>query len=1284
LKLTVFLSLGKKLELAVGLVLALALIFWVLSWALPPMSPSDFHDQSLGLLRATAQAIKKEFRAVLQDQSEKLRKAARDPFPESTEGRFARFQSLHLDTSIEGVATYGQDGTLGLWLGNVLNLEEAVPEGIKVTTLQQFGQTLLIQSKASAYLVSFHWTSPQTLIVLYRVLAFIPQFKSPYLKEYHFLKPRLMKNCQINYVDFREDMSGFEKVFSRHKDEYIGEPKLQGEITSILFPLRNERNNIIANVNLRSSSLAASLFARKEGFLLVFYLFLAAALVLLNILFARSSLRGGGGWLILVAASLAGFRFVFLSLSRLQRFESWPLFSPAKAGFFSVGPLTKSPADIFLTALCIFVFGAVLSAFLLRANRRRATDPPNLRLTPVFILGFGLAVVFLMESQSLASRLALNSSLNLLRFHWSGTFIILHLSIVLTAGAGLLLIVAFLKRAAPHRGGAAALWASLLLVEGALYFALGRNRPLPFLLQAAALISLTAAVSLPPRLRRASLWAAVLLQILFIYGTLAEATSAKSRLLAENFIKETVLSQEHWARFIMDQSIQDLEKRRDILLAFLKSPDSALSSAHDLWDQTLAAKFNWYSSLEVLDPKGRTLSRFSLNVPEIFRAVASPVPSVQWTVSRLAIPFMGKEKDFLVGYKDWRGPGAELGRTVFYLSLDYDLLPFLYSANPYFELLRVNSLPSLNEFGFWFAVFDQSGNLLFNPNNISTGLPRTLTRPGVVDERGIWAAFTDWNSHFDLFAFRAENRIFAVLIPRKGVLRGTVEYLKLAIFYACLLVLPVAIVLLSVRKKVQPPWWSFSNRVYISFIVVALVPLFLFTIFSRTFFVRIFGQQFVEKAEIHAGMARSVMDDFIYFQKEEKTEIEAPPEDLVLWISTTISNDVNLYREGRLISSSRREFFDAGLFPDLLEGEIYYKIQFENNPFYVQQSRIGDFSFQTLTLPYVSFGPRLMISLPFPFEQEEISHASQDLIEFLLFISVFFIATVLILARGIGTMIITPIRKLLAGTKEASLGNLDFAIEYRSRDEMKTLIDGFNAMIASLKSHEKELADLSKKAAWAEMARKVAHEIKNPLTPIQLSAEHLLRVYEDRPTDFGRALKESISYIIGEVEILRRIAQDFLETSKDVALHKELFGFDALVRETVAPYKSMLAERIRFVEFVEGSGFSLEGDRDKLKICLRNLLTNAIESIRGKGEIRVRLSGSPEVLAVEIEDTGIGIEKDILDRIFEPYFSTKDVGTGLGLPIAKKIIEDHGGTIEISSEPGHGTRVVIRFRRAKP
>jgi len=189
-------------------------------------------------------------------------------------------------------------------------------------------------------------------------------------------------------------------------------------------------------------------------------------------------------------------------------------------------------------------------------------------------------------------------------------------------------------------------------------------------------------------------------------------------------------------------------------------------------------------------------------------------------------------------------------------------------------------------------------------------------------------------------------------------------------------------------------------------------------------------------------------------------------------------------------------------------------------------------------------------------------------------------------------------------------------------------------------------------------------------------------VYADKKGDFDKALKESASYIIKEVENLKKIAHEFLKASKETTFKEEAFDLREVIHETASPYKKMLSERIRFKETYEGEDFGFKGDRDKMTIALRNIFINAIEAIRNKGEIEVQLKSANKNLILEIQDTGIGMEKVMLKKVFEPYFSTKDAGTGLGLSIAKKIIEDHGGFIQISSELRKGTKVLIRFPRA--
>ena len=132
-----------------------------------------------------------------------------------------------------------------------------------------------------------------------------------------------------------------------------------------------------------------------------------------------------------------------------------------------------------------------------------------------------------------------------------------------------------------------------------------------------------------------------------------------------------------------------------------------------------------------------------------------------------------------------------------------------------------------------------------------------------------------------------------------------------------------------------------------------------------------------------------------------------------------------------------------------------------------------------------------------------------------------------------------------------------------------------------------------------------------------------------------------------------------------------------LIKETIAPYKRVLAHRITFIEEYESRELPYAGDRNKLGIALRNLLTNAIEAIKKEGEIRIHISPGKDSLQILISDTGVGISEDRLQKIFDLYYSTKDVGTGLGLPIAKKIITDHGGSISAESRVNKGTTIKI-------
>ena len=509
-----------------------------------------------------------------------------------------------------------------------------------------------------------------------------------------------------------------------------------------------------------------------------------------------------------------------------------------------------------------------------------------------------------------------------------------------------------------------------------------------------------------------------------------------------------------------------------------------------------------------------------------------------------ALTFIGKEKEFLIGYKDYvrerrAGSGASSSTSPSTRRCSRSCTPPI----PTSRSSGPTPCPRSAKLDFGCEIFDLEGRSLFNPRKLTAGPRGRRPRPAArVRSRPFWSRFRERGTVYDAYLFRSGERCYSLFTPRKDLKTRAVDFLRffflgLAAVAAFAL---LAVTLVSGKASVRKPLWSFSNRVYASFLAVTLVPLLLYTVFTRNLFDSLFTERFVEESAVHASYAQGLMEAFLFIQGVEALAL--PRARARTWPSgsarpcrTTSSST----RTPCSCASSRREFFDSGLLPEILDGEAYQALVYDRKPFFIQRTRLGGYSFQTLTVPYEFENTTLFISLPFPFEKEQLTEATQEIVEFLVLLSAFFVALVILFSRGIKSMIIVPVRKLLAGTREVGLGNLEVTIEHRSRDEMMTLIDGFNTMIRNLKAHEQELAEMSKKVAWTEMARKVAHEIKNPLTPIQLSAEHILKVYEDKRGDFDTALKESMSYIISEVENLRRIAQEFMEIARDTTVRKE-------------------------------------------------------------------------------------------------------------------------------------------------
>ncbi|MFW5771293.1 MAG: ATP-binding protein [Spirochaetota bacterium] len=299
----------------------------------------------------------------------------------------------------------------------------------------------------------------------------------------------------------------------------------------------------------------------------------------------------------------------------------------------------------------------------------------------------------------------------------------------------------------------------------------------------------------------------------------------------------------------------------------------------------------------------------------------------------------------------------------------------------------------------------------------------------------------------------------------------------------------------------------------------------------------------------------------------------------------------------------------------------------------------------------------------------------------LITISLVIIMLAAIISFVLSKSISRPAFELVDAAKQVASG--DFSVKlYRSeKDEMTLLFNSFNRMVEQLEHGRRVMYQTQKLQAWRDIARKLVHEIKNPLTPIRLSAERIYRRYSEGHHDLDAIVKQGTSTIVEEVNVLMRLLSEFSRFARLPEIQPEYQSLNEIVENCVHFFKGH--ENIHFIINLDDSLPELYLDRGLIRQALTNLIQNAIEASNDEGDIEVHTSyiedPDNKMAKIVIRDYGIGIEEVDISNIFEPTFSKKENGTGLGLTIVEKIIIEHGGRIYCQSEYGKGSTFTIEL-----
>lgn len=714
----------------------------------------------------------------------------------------------------------------------------------------------------------------------------------------------------------------------------------------------------------------------------------------------------------------------------------------------------------------------------------------------------------------------------------------------------------------------------------------------------------------------------------------------------------------------------------------------------------------------IADPTGQRrsyseLSKFSLNMP------LSQLKWYRTLMSRLdpEVPqiIQGIPGDSIPGY------GSEARNVLFCVAgtpvrnSKEEIVGFVVVLTRYQKLLQTFPLPEIfstknlrRNIPLLMAYFEGQTMLDIGDPYLSKNFRPSAKVAQLVEQEGqkLWVEESVEGREYENFYFpmvvpkiatvsegedRFETKVAMIGYEIPTLFSRIFYFLQFFLAGAFFLILPLwawtaSLYLLRHPRLRQTPYFHFEQKILMAFLVIAGIPLLVMGILNKDKAV----------AQVWQSYEKNLME---YLENAEKSMREEgyialaanmPDENFCRSWGARNHRMLNVYLEHRLCATNRPEFFQIELLSPQMSGEAFYNLMLLKRDIYVALEPMANYSFvvgyKALSSPQDKRVIVGALAIPMVYKYAEVEREVAEKIALIVTISIGIFSLVVITAIVLAHQITRPLAKLIGGIHRVSAGELDFQLSVRSRDEFGQLVEAFNAMTRDLKLSREKLIQAEKDAAWREMARQIAHEIKNPLTPMKLSAQHIRKAYSDHSPKFEQILEKGTATIIDAIESLSQTASSFSEFAR--------FSRPNLLPQPIYPLLeeclhlfSHYRENVSFHANFEPDLPQVSTDAYHLKRILINVLTNAVQAVEGKSgliEISCRRD-TAKMLMISVTDNGCGIPEHLQPNLFEPNFSTKSHGSGLGLAICKRTIDKMKGTISIESREGVGTTVNIQI-----
>ena len=480
--------------------------------------------------------------------------------------------------------------------------------------------------------------------------------------------------------------------------------------------------------------------------------------------------------------------------------------------------------------------------------------------------------------------------------------------------------------------------------------------------------------------------------------------------------------------------------------------------------------------------------------------------------------------------------------------------------------------------------------------------------------------------------------------------------------------------------------WTLRAKVRTTLLLFVLIGSVFFGFGARKLLVDSFAQtvdnDLREKTHSVLVELQHKLGDREQFTDEMKHELDY----LLSKFSKVFFSDITLYKlDGSLLATSRPQLFDAGLLGQRMAPNAFQALALRRTSEFIHNEHIGALTYRSAYVPFINDKGHVLAYLDLPYfaRQNELDNGLSALLIAIVNLFVLLFALSMLVAVFISNWTTRPLAILETSLSKIDLASTNAPLKYSGRDEIGHLVEVYNNKVNELKESAERLARSERETAWREMAKQVAHEIKNPLTPMKLSIQHFERTWDPEAVDAQEKLSRFSNGLVSQIDSLSSIAEEFAHFAKMPSSDPVEMDLAVALRSAIDLFKGNTQVAI-IVDIAPDLNARVIADNEHMVRVFNNLIKNAMESIpeEKQGQITVRMWSEEGQVQVSVRDNGNGIPAEIQERIFMPNFTTRSTGMGLGLAMVKRMVETPGGKVWFESTIGQGTTFYVSIPKA--